>query len=99
MSASALLCNKVLHKQSSIFDIPKLMCQEATQYDAVMEVLNTKLLSLVDCEGDLLSVQVVEMALPEERGAGGIVNGINALTELPSQAELRFRLKLQWVYY
>ena len=50
---------------------------EAAQHDAVMEVLNTKLLSLAD----LLSVEAAEMTLQEELGAGGIVNGINALAE------------------
>ena len=39
---------------------------EAIQHDAVLEVLSTKLLSLADCDADLLSVQVVEMAPQEE---------------------------------
>ena len=62
---------------------------EAAQHDAVMEVLNTKLLSLADCDADLLQVDVeaVEMDLQEELGAGGIVNGNEALAE--AQAEVR----------
>ena len=52
---------------------------------AVMEDLNTKLLSLADCDADLLSVQVFEMPVApspqEELGAGGIVNGIDALAQ------------------
>ena len=52
-----------------------------------MEVLNTKLLSLADCDADLLAVEAVEMALQEELGAGGIVNGIDALAE--AQAEVQ----------
>ena len=35
----------------------------AGQQDAVMDVLNTKLISLADCDADLRSVQGVEMAL------------------------------------
>ena len=56
---------------------------QAAQHDAVIEVLNIKLLSLTDCDADLLSVQVVEMAFQGELGAGRIVNvnGINALAE------------------
>ena len=60
---------------------------EAAQHDAVMEVLNTKLLSLADCDADLLAVEDVEMDLQEELGAGGIVNGIDALAE--AQAEVQ----------
>jgi hypothetical protein len=62
---------------------------EAAQHDAVMGVLNTKLLSLADCDADLLQVDVeaVEMDLQEELGAGGIVNGIEALAE--AQAEVQ----------
>ena len=48
---------------------------EAAQHDAVMEVLNTKLLSLADCDADLLAVEAVEMDLQEELGAGSIVHG------------------------
>ena len=48
---------------------------EAAQHDGVMEILNTKLLSLAECDADLLSVQVVEMAPQEELGAGSIVHG------------------------
>ena len=62
---------------------------EAAQHDAVMEVLNTKLLSLADCDADLLDDEAVEMDLQEELGAGGIVNGIEALAEAPSQAEVQ----------
>ena len=57
---------------------------EAAQHDAVMEVLNTKLLSLADCDADLLAVEAVEIDLQEELGAGGIVNGIDALAEAGS---------------
>ena len=55
---------------------------------AVMGVLNTKLLSLADCDADLLAVEAVEMDLQEELGAGGIVNGIDALV-LEAQAEVQ----------
>jgi hypothetical protein len=61
---------------------------EAAQHDAVMGVLNTKLLSLADCDADLLAVEAVEMDLQEELGAGGIVNGIDALV-LEAQAEVQ----------
>ena len=58
---------------------------EAAQHDAVMEVLNTKLLSLADRDADILAVEAVVMALQEELGAGGIVNdGITAMAESES---------------
>ena len=60
---------------------------EAAQHDAVMGVLNTKLLSLADCDADLLAVEAVEMDLQEELGAGGIVNGIVLEAQAEVQAE------------
>ena len=53
-----------------------------------MDVLNTKLISLADCDADLLAVEAVEMDLQEELGAGGIVNGIDALV-LEAQVEVQ----------
>ena len=54
-----------------------------------MGVLNTKLPSLADCDrdADLLAVEDIEMDLQEELGAGGIVNGIDALVEVQAEVQ------------